>query len=113
MDSSDCCTPSFGLVPGMPNKLFLIAALLSGTIAWYINKNQKELVIENDIKEKEEKIESPEKIDIDDVSDNAAVSLDLGYGLISLVDSDDKKTSGPLISKITGIRKQVSKDLGL
>ena len=112
MDSSDCCTPSFGLVPGMPNKLFLLAALLSGTIAWYINKNQKELVIENDIKEKEEKTESPEKIDIDDVSDNAAVSLDLGYGLISLVDSDDKKTSGPLISKITGIRKQVSKDLG-
>ena len=102
----------FGLVPGMPNKLFLLAALLSGTIAWYINKNQKELVIENDIKEKEEKTESPEKIDIDDVSDNAAVSLDLGYGLISLVDSDDKKTSGPLISKITGIRKQVSKDLG-
>ena len=102
----------FGLVPGMPNKLFLFAALLSGTIAWYINKNQKELVIENDIKEKEEKTESPEKIDIDDVSDNAAVSLDLGYGLISLVDSDDKKTSGPLISKITGIRKQVSKDLG-
>ena len=102
----------FGLVPGMPNKLFLLAAFLSGTIAWYINKNQKELVIENDIKEKEEKTESPEKIDIDDVSDNAAVSLDLGYGLISLVDSDDKKTSGPLISKITGIRKQVSKDLG-
>ena len=32
--------------------------------------------------------------------------------MISLVDSDDKKTSGPLISKITGIRKQVSKDLG-
>ena len=102
----------FGLVPGMPNKLFLLAAFLSGTIAWYINKNQKKLVIENNIKDKEEKTESPEKIDIDEVSDNAAVSLDLGYGLISLVDSDDKKTSGPLISKITGIRKQVSKELG-
>ena len=51
-------------------------------------------------------------LDINDVSDNASVSLDLGYGLISMVDSNDKKSAGPLISKITGIRKQVSKDLG-
>ena len=30
-----------------------------------------------------------------------------------MVDSNDKKSAGPLISKITsGIRKQVSKDLG-
>jgi flagellar biosynthesis protein FlhA len=29
-----------------------------------------------------------------------------------MVDSNDKKGSGPLISKITGIRRQVSKDLG-
>ena len=43
------------------------------------------------------------KIDIDDVSDNASISLDLGYGLISMVDSNDKKSAGPLISKITGI----------
>ena len=28
------------------------------------------------------------------------------------MDSNDKKSAGPLISKITGIRKQVSKDLG-
>ena len=102
----------FGLVPGMPNKLFLLAALLSGTVAWFINKNNKELVVENDIKQKEDISNTPEKIDIDEVSDNAAVSLDLGYGLISLVDTEDKKTSGPLISKITAIRKQVSKELG-
>ena len=49
---------------------------------------------------------------MDEVSDNSSISLDLGYGLISMVDSQDKKTSGPLISKITGIRRQVSKDLG-
>ena len=44
--------------------------------------------------------------------DNSSISLDLGYGLISMVDSNDKKSAVPLISKITGIRKQVSKDLG-
>ena len=46
------------------------------------------------------------------MSDNSSISLDLGYGLISMVDSNEKKSAGPLISKITGIRKQVSKDLG-
>ena len=49
---------------------------------------------------------------MDEVSDNSSISLDLGYGLISMVDSNDKKSAGPLISKITGIRRQVSKELG-
>ncbi len=110
----------FGLVPGMPNTLFLLAGGISGILAWRFNKKK----IENDTKAndtKDEKDENPEKINVDDVSDNSAISLDLGYGLISLVDSDlsedlpgseEKKTTGPLVSKITGIRKQVSKELG-
>ena len=55
------------------------------------------------INEEKEDLDNEEnigKIDIDEVSDNASVSLDLGYGLISLVDSNDKKSAGPLISKL-------------
>ena len=99
----------FGLVPGMPNTLFLSGAVISGAIAYYTSKNTGETkkdVPEEDIEE------NHGKIDIDEVSDNSSISLDLGYGLISMVDSNDKKSAGPLISKITGIRKQVSKDLG-
>ena len=99
----------FGLVPGMPNTLFLSGAVISGAIAYYTSKNTDETkkdVPEEDIEE------NHGKIDIDEVSDNSSISLDLGYGLISMVDSNDKKSAGPLISKITGIRKQVSKDLG-
>ncbi len=99
----------FGLVPGMPNTLFLAGALFSGAIAWFTSKSKDET--KNESKE-EEKDENHGKIDIDEVSDNSSISLDLGYGLISMVDSNDKKSAGPLISKITGIRKQVSKDLG-
>ena len=99
----------FGLVPGMPNTLFLTGALISGVIAWYTSKDSDE--VKKDTIE-EEKDENHGKIDIDEVSDNSSISLDLGYGLISMVDSNDKKSAGPLISKITGIRKQVSKDLG-
>jgi flagellar biosynthesis protein FlhA len=111
----------FGLVPGMPNKLFLIAGLLSGLLAWRLSKNDSEIKEDTET-DKDTAEDDPGKIDIDDVSDNAAISLDLGYGLISLVDSDlsadlpgnegKKIGDGPLISKITGIRKQVSKELG-
>ena len=100
----------FGLVPGMPNTLFLVAGTLSGLLAWKISRQDNKKT--EKIEESEKTDDNPEKIDVDDVSDNSAISLDLGYGLISLVDSDDKKSAGPLIAKITGIRKQVSKELG-
>ncbi|MAR64201.1 MAG: flagellar biosynthesis protein FlhA, partial [Rickettsiales bacterium] len=99
----------FGLVPGMPNTLFLGGALISGAIAYFTSKNIGE--IKKDVPEDDTE-ENHGKIDVDEVSDNSSISLDLGYGLISMVDSNDKKSAGPLISKITGIRKQVSKDLG-
>ena len=43
------------------------------------------------------------------MTDNSAVSIQLGYGLIGMV---DEESGGPLVNRITGIRKQVSKDLG-
>ncbi len=101
----------FGLVPGMPNTLFISGAIFSAIIAWYTSKNSTDEEKKENTKIEDEE-ENPGKIDIDEVSDNASISLDLGYGLISMVDSNEKKSAGPLISKITGIRKQVSKDLG-
>ena len=80
----------FGLVPGMPNTLFLAGALFSGAIAWFTSKSTDET--KNESKE-EEKDENHGKIDIDEVSDNSSISLDLGYGLISMVDSNDKKSA--------------------
>ena len=101
----------FGLVPGMPNTLFLIGAFVSGLIAWFTSKKDGLNQIE-ELPESKNEEENIGNIEIEEVSDNASISLDLGYGLISLVDSNDKKSAGPLISKITSIRKQVSKDLG-
>ena len=56
------------------------------------------ILIQNPHKEDTEE-ENPGKIDMDEVSDNSSISLDLGYGLISMVDSNDKKSSGPLFQK--------------
>ncbi|MEC7486239.1 MAG: FHIPEP family type III secretion protein, partial [Pseudomonadota bacterium] len=52
---------------------------------------------------------SPDQIDLDEIADNAPISIQLGYGLIDLVSDDG---SGALTSRVTGIRRQVSRALG-
>ena len=52
---------------------------------------------------------SPDQINLSDVTDNSPVSIQLGYGLIEMV---DEQTGGPIINRITGIRKQISRNLG-
>ena len=48
-------------------------------------------------------------ISLSEIADNSAISMQLGYGLIQLVDDEN---DGPLIARITGVRKQISKELG-
>jgi flagellar biosynthesis protein FlhA len=52
---------------------------------------------------------APAGIDWSDVADTATVGLDLGYGLVGLV---DERGGAPLMARITGIRRQLSKELG-
>ena len=44
-----------------------------------------------------------------DVSDSAILGLEIGYGLIGLV---DERKDAPLMGRITGIRRQLSRELG-
>ena len=48
-------------------------------------------------------------IDWADVGDSATVGLELGYGLVGMV---DETVGAPLMARITGIRRQLSKELG-
>ena len=50
-----------------------------------------------------------DQLKLEDVTDYSPVSVQLGYGLVEMVDED---AGGPLVERITGIRKQVSKALG-
>ena len=54
----------FGLVPGMPNTLFLGGALISGAIAYFTSKNIGE--IKKDVPEDDTE-ENHGKIDVDEV----------------------------------------------
>ncbi|MEK9759610.1 MAG: flagellar biosynthesis protein FlhA [Candidatus Puniceispirillum sp.] len=101
-----------GLVPGMPNFMFLIAALIAGTAGIVMRRRELNPAAEaedlDDMKA-DETASKPDQINLADVTDNSALSVQLGYGLIEMV---DETSGGPLINRITGIRKQVSRALG-
>jgi flagellar biosynthesis protein FlhA len=104
-----------GLIPGMPNVLFLIASGLTFFIWWRIKQKEDETndgsdtINENgEIVVKEEK-DDDNSINLSEIADNSAISMQLGYGLIQMVDDEN---DGPLIARITGVRKQISKELG-
>lgn len=102
----------FGIIPGMPTLLFLAAGGLAAAAGWYGNKlraanetaNTADVVAAED-----DDATSDDKLTIEDVSMRAPLMLEVGYGLIPLVEDDGKSA---LVARITGIRKQASRDLG-
>ena len=103
-----------GFVPGMPNALFLTAAILAGAVGYHMRQREQEApdelaIMEAAAEEEAAAAASPDQINLADVTDYSPVSVQLGYGLIEMVDED---SGGPLINRITGIRKQVSRALG-
>jgi len=98
-----------GLIPGMPNLAFLTLAGLAGGVAWKIRKKQQELA--NIPVEKPEVELRPEQKELswDDVQPVDIIGLEVGYGLIPLVDS---RQGGELMTRVKGVRKKLSQELG-
>ena len=98
-----------GLVPGMPNLVFLT---LAGILAFFgyrlQNKPALEVVEDAQLEQQEQPAEVRE-LSWDDVVPVDEVGLEVGYRLISLV---DKNQGGELLPRIKGIRKKLSKELG-
>ena len=98
-----------GLVPGMPNELFLMFAAGASAAAFFALRSETDDAEEAESEEDAAAPLSGDIVTLEDVTDYSPVSLQLGYGLISLVDEDK---AGPLVSRITSIRREVSKSLG-
>ncbi len=94
-----------GVVPAMPQTIFLPGAAIAAAIWWHLKRRAAapppppEPVAEP----------APDAIALADVSDQTLVTIELGFGVVSLVDQGQ---GAPLITRITGIRKQLSRDLG-
>ena len=104
-----------GIIPGMPHFAFLSLAAAAGGAAWWIVKKeqQRKVAAEEHAKEQAElpPEESSEKreLDWDDVMPVDMIGLEVGYRLIPMV---DKMQGGQLLSRIKGVRKKLSQDLG-
>ena len=107
-----------GLIPGMPSVIFLIGAAGAAAVAYYSTDIPADEQAEADeaaaaaaaAKESFSNSDNKEEqLTIEDVSVSSSLLLEVGYGLIPLIEDADKSA---LVARITGIRKHVSRDLG-
>ena len=98
-----------GVIPGMPHFMFLSSGLLLGIFA-FLNDKKKEILSDIKTAETQSKAESEDiELDWEDIEHVDQISLEIGYGLIPLVSEQD---GGLLLSRVRGIRKKLSAELG-
>ncbi len=101
---------TLGLVPGMPNLVFMVLAGIFGGASYLIAQRQNQIEHAESITEQPSE-PSPESRELgwDDVGAVDMVGLEIGYRLIPLV---DKSQGGQLMPRIKGVRKKLSQELG-
>ncbi|MBB3329717.1 flagellar biosynthesis protein FlhA [Halomonas campaniensis] len=98
-----------GMVPGMPNFVFLLFTVLLGGLAWYlIRQKEKQQVAEELSAELPPAPEAPEA-SWDDVQLVDTLGLEVGHRLIPLV---DQRQEGELLGRIKSVRKKFAQDVG-
>lgn len=95
-----------GLLPGMPHFIILPIAGVAGFFSWRMLSRAKEEKAPAPLSQTPEQ---KNHIAWSDVTDGAVLSIEIGYGLVPLV--DDRK-GAPLMQRLTGIRRQLSRELG-
>ena len=100
-----------GIIPGMPSMVFIMLATICAAIGYLVYRSnptrdepEEEMLIDGGVQATEE-----QEINWEDVSQVDLVSLDIGYGLIPLVNTE---TGGQLLTRVKGVRKKLSTELG-
>jgi len=97
-----------GLIPGMPNFVFLLLAVCLGALAWDMDRRERQappvpVAVAPTV--------APESLDASwaDVAPLDVLGVEVGYRLIPLV---DKAQDGELLRRIRGIRKKFAQEVG-
>ncbi|MBS4051402.1 flagellar biosynthesis protein FlhA [Methylomonas rivi] len=110
-----CVMGLLGIIPGMPNMVFMLLAGALGGAAYLIDHRRK---LEEEKALEMERIVSPQQqlakaevkeLGWDDVMPVDTIGLEVGYRLIPLV---DRNQGGQLMTRIKGVRKKLSQELG-
>ena len=99
-----------GLIPGMPNAVFLSLGLSAIGLSYALKKMGVKK-IEQDARDELVQETSKEVLDLDwdDAGQVDVIGIELGYGLIPLI---DESHDGKLLQRTKGIRKKLSSDFG-
>ncbi|MDR1462811.1 MAG: flagellar type III secretion system protein FlhA, partial [Azoarcus sp.] len=101
-----------GLIPGMPNLVFLMFASAIGALAWMRAKRQAagaEMPPPEEEIEAETQAVEAQEASWKDVGLVDVLGLEVGYRLIPMV---DKGQNGELLRRIRGLRKKFAQDVG-
>ncbi len=99
-----------GLIPGMPHLILIASAAIAALIGWQAQRRERATLAQAAAASAPAAIDSnPALIRWEDISESAAISVDIGFALVPLI--DDRK-GAPLMQRITGIRRQLSRELG-
>lgn len=101
-----------GIVPGMPTFAFLTMSAISLFLGWLIkHRNEKiaKAAAEAAARPQQQNQGEQKELTWEDVNEVDVIGLEVGYRLIPMV---DKNQGGELLSRVKGVRKKLSQDLG-
>jgi len=98
-----------GIMPGLPFMPFSVISIMMIVVARQISKLQQEELAK--MEEDEAEVEEAEPVErIEEFLHPDAFEIELGYGLIPLVDANQ---GGNLLNRITSIRKSIAIEMGI
>ena len=100
-----------GVIPGMPNFMFLTFAAAAGWGAWKLKQARDKPVVEEAPPPEPPAAVPPEQQELswEDVRPIDVIGLEVGYRLVPLV---DRTKGGDLLARIRGIRRKLTQELG-
>ncbi len=104
-----CVMGLLGLVPGMPNFVFLVFTALLGGLAWLLIKRQQEALVQQAESAPPPAPQEAPEASWDDVQLVDTLGLEVGHRLIPLV---DQRQDGELLGRIKSVRKKFAQEVG-
>ena len=102
-----CILALLGVIPGMPHLAFLSLAGVTAAAAWMLGKRREQARLAE--KKSDEAPTAPRELSWSDVQQADAIGLEVGYALVALIDTQQ---GGSLVTRIRGIRKKLTYELG-
>ncbi|MFQ3787666.1 flagellar biosynthesis protein FlhA [Halomonas sp. A29] len=98
-----------GLVPGMPNLVFLIFTGLLAGLAWMLTRQKEQRLVEQELHTEVPAPPEMPEASWEDVQLVDTLGLEVGHRLIPLV---DQRQDGELLGRIKSVRKKFAQEVG-